>query len=333
MLFDIRPKKRKEDLFGREKELEELMSSVEPIVLVYGIRRIGKTSLLNVFCNEIKRCVFVDARWVSSYDDLVTGIVDNVSLIDEIKLKTPILEITKRGRKIERLKQAFEALNESGATLVIDEAQELRYLKDIRKILAWSYDNLDNLKVILSGSEVGVLEEFVGVDNYDSPLYGRAMKELRLERFDESKSMEFMRKGFLEYGMDVDEGEMKEVYEIMGGIVGWLTYYGHFRAEGRLDHLKALEEVRRTAKGLVRRELTRFLESRKTAKKRYCCILKAISLGLSRWSDIKRYCNESNDKRFSEALRRLEKYSFIGRENGYHLLDPLMKDAVAEVCR
>ncbi len=44
------------DLYDRKKELRNLENAIESgkIVLLTGIRRIGKTSLLNVFLNERK---------------------------------------------------------------------------------------------------------------------------------------------------------------------------------------------------------------------------------------------------------------------------------------
>ncbi len=58
-----------------------------------------------------------------------------------------------------------------------------------------------------------------------SPLYGRIMDELTLEPFSREKSMEFLRLGFRQYGVDVDENEVREVVDRLDGIVGWLTYY------------------------------------------------------------------------------------------------------------
>ncbi|WP_261340868.1 hypothetical protein [Thermococcus celer] len=44
MYFDERPKSKREDLYDREKELEELLSAIDsrrPRVLLKGIRRLG----------------------------------------------------------------------------------------------------------------------------------------------------------------------------------------------------------------------------------------------------------------------------------------------------
>jgi len=54
MLFSIAPKKKKSDLFNRESEYRKLEKDVQTgrIILLDGLRRIGKTSLLKVFLNE-----------------------------------------------------------------------------------------------------------------------------------------------------------------------------------------------------------------------------------------------------------------------------------------
>ncbi|MFP3240645.1 MAG: ATP-binding protein, partial [Caldivirga sp.] len=56
MLFDERPKARREDLFDRVKEVSEVIDAIDkgrPIIVLSGIRRIGKTSVLLVALNEV----------------------------------------------------------------------------------------------------------------------------------------------------------------------------------------------------------------------------------------------------------------------------------------
>jgi len=54
MLFDVRPKEDRRDLYDRERELSELRESIERGVwsAVYGVRRVGKTSVVNVAVND-----------------------------------------------------------------------------------------------------------------------------------------------------------------------------------------------------------------------------------------------------------------------------------------
>jgi len=59
MLFDVRPKENRKDLYDRDKEIDEIIESIERKVwlAVYGIRRVGKTSVVNVAINNPKYIV------------------------------------------------------------------------------------------------------------------------------------------------------------------------------------------------------------------------------------------------------------------------------------
>jgi len=49
MLFDLYPKTKLKDLFGREREFREFREALElgeGLIVIYGMRRTGKTSLL-----------------------------------------------------------------------------------------------------------------------------------------------------------------------------------------------------------------------------------------------------------------------------------------------
>jgi AAA+ ATPase superfamily predicted ATPase len=81
MYFDPRPKRRREDLFGRERELREFESSVKtnPLTVVSGIRRVGKTSLI-LIALEDKPGLVIDLRGVGqSRRDLYLRVEDAVS--------------------------------------------------------------------------------------------------------------------------------------------------------------------------------------------------------------------------------------------------------------
>jgi hypothetical protein len=56
LLFDPRPKARGEDLYDFDAELGKLLRALgEPVVLVSGLRRTGKTSLVLTALNESAR--------------------------------------------------------------------------------------------------------------------------------------------------------------------------------------------------------------------------------------------------------------------------------------
>ena len=53
----------------------------------------------------------------------------------------------------------------------------------VRSVTAHSYDDLENVTFIIAGSEVGLLWDFMGYENPSSPLYGRGVYEVVVERF------------------------------------------------------------------------------------------------------------------------------------------------------
>jgi len=96
--FDFKPKETKEDLFDREEELKKLLSSKdESIILLTGIRRIGKTSLLKVFLNESKLpYALVDVRYpLTSYRSLYTIFSNVLSQLNKERRVAEVLKIRK----------------------------------------------------------------------------------------------------------------------------------------------------------------------------------------------------------------------------------------------
>lgn len=77
--------------------------------------------------------------------------------------------------------------------IAFDEAQYLRFGGATRYdgILAYAVDNLENLTFILTGSEVGLLFDFLKFDNPEAPLFGRYHHDIILERFSKELSEEF----------------------------------------------------------------------------------------------------------------------------------------------
>ena len=57
MLFNLYPKTKLKDLFGREREFREFRMALElgeRLIVIYGMRRTGKTSLLKTCLYELK---------------------------------------------------------------------------------------------------------------------------------------------------------------------------------------------------------------------------------------------------------------------------------------
>ncbi len=139
MLFDLRPKKSRKDLFDREWELEELerASGRYPLILLLGIRRIGKTSVAWCFL-EGKRGFLVDMRGVvrraDLYERVARGLEESLSKMRKflkgirgIKIAGAEVEIRWRGTDSLSLTGLLTELNKLGEfVVVLDEVQHLR---------------------------------------------------------------------------------------------------------------------------------------------------------------------------------------------------------------
>jgi AAA+ ATPase superfamily predicted ATPase len=357
MLFDPRPKERRKEIFDRESELEGILRGMEeyPITIILGIRRIGKSSLLRVALNEFDGVgVYVDTRRLYSAG---SGYISSALLVDEIsrillgKGRAGFL----RGIKVESISfgglhlkprettwvdvlESLEGLGKKlGKKVVVafDEAQYLRFFgsrggRDFLAGVAYAYDSLPNIGFVFTGSEVGLLHDFIGIDDYSSPLYGRISEEVEVKPFPRELSEEFLRRGFDEVGLKVPEEEIKKAVDELDGIPGWLVEFG-FNYWKKGNFKTAMEATLNRARAMIKEELFE-LEKRSP---RYALILKAVSIGLSRWSQIKDYMEAKGgpitNARFNSLLVNLEKMGWVRKENGhYRMIDPVVEKVIRE---
>jgi len=335
MLFDLRPKSSRKDLFNREKELEFLDNAVErgdPLILVLGIRRIGKTSLLKSFL-ENWTGVYIDMRGVLRTADLYERISEGLSFgirrlkrylesIRGVRVLGLEVEVKWKGRDSISLSGLLEELDRFGERIVVifDEVQWIRppILMEVKSSIAYAYDNLENISIILSGSEIGLLKSFVGVDNSNSPLYGRYLLELMVERFSRDLSIEFLRQGFNELNVNVDGSVIEEAVDLFDGIVGWLVFFGRSYVDGVRD----LNRILDIAIQLALNEINKL-------NKRERLVLKAIAEGAKSWSSVRRYVEEKMGvtipkSSLTRTIKKLEKLSIV---KNYEFLDPIYERA------
>ncbi len=191
---------------GRKKELrilkEELARKEKSAILIYGRRRIGKTTL-------IKEALKSTSCKVISFTAVPDELSENARRLskatgDEIGLKN--LQIT----DFEALLGFISSLTEQ-IVLVIDEYQDLRKKAKGEVIDAYFRDFIDkatdNIKVIISGSAIRVMKDLLQNDN---PLYKRFTLEIPLGELD-----------YLESSLFYPERSIREkiaLYAVFGGI-------------------------------------------------------------------------------------------------------------------
>ena len=351
MYFDTSPKTKRTDLFGREFLLDTLVSytrdvSVRMIVLK-GLRRTGKTSLLNVALNEAKvMSLKVDVREAPYYDrkEFMAYLVEKI----KDKIGEPLFQkILKYFSKVEvsykdisttfflnieqKFSTFFEKLNEElqkkdeMLVLAFDEVQLLTKIK-FEYNLAAVYDNYKHIKLILTGSEMGLLDQFLGKKDAESPLYGRALMELDVPKFNEQETRTFLLKGFEQIKKTISLEEITEVITNFNGIIGCATQYGWFRSQGK-SHAQAVSVVVEEGVKLTQKELDTFLSHRNQS--RYLKLLRWIAKGYNQWGILKnQFVNEKakvSDRQLYLYLTELQDYGFVvKRDENYFVTDPLL---------
>ncbi|WP_292000594.1 ATP-binding protein [Caldivirga sp.] len=344
MLFDPAPKRSRDDLFNFENELRQFVQSLtmDRLILVTGLRRYGKTSLILTGLSEAKaRHIYVDCRLLPNNPTMrdLIGLMVNSGLgngwfRDIIRsldfIEVGVFGVRLRVRRVgEGLVRLIEELGES--VLVLDEAQLLRGIKgfNIPRLLAYIYDHLKT-RVVLSGSEVGLLYDFLGLHKPDSPLFGRAYREVRLRPLSEDKAIEFLRLGFRQVGIEPPEAIIHEAIKRLGGVVGWLTYFGYNYARGMRD----LEAIIDDASRLIASEVNKMLDVYSVARARYVAVLNAVAtLGKANWTSIKNIVEarlgKIPDTTLNNILRNLERVGVIAKTNKeYTITDPITREAI-----
>ena len=329
------------------------------MIVVKGVRRIGKSSLVRVGLrlHGVRLYAVFDARTVplltsdTVYEVIARGLeellrrsgglsrhlrellarVEGLSVAGfEVRdtRRSPDLEL----RVVEALDEAAEAAGEH-MVLVFDEAQDMAVVPGFARLLAHIYDYHQRVKLVLAGSEVGLLDRLLGRGNPRAPLYGRPYLEIEMPRLGREESLGFLEQGFTELGLQWPRAYMEEAVNRLDGIAGWLTAYGYY-AYATGSHREALERVLEEGASLVQAELERFLANRSQARTRYLALLECLAAGPLTWSELKtcletRIARGLNKAQFTRYVRELRDYSFVeksGRE--YRLADPLIRYAL-----
>ncbi|MEM4172748.1 MAG: ATP-binding protein [Candidatus Caldarchaeum sp.] len=357
--FSPGPKTDRRDLYDREKELSQLVDALrgrDRLIVVTGIRRIGKTSLIRVAVKESKLpCVYLDLRRLEAYSDaaLLSLLSDELNsfiplhkrlagylksvrgvsvegLYVSLSLKPPKPSLAKLLDEMDR----WAEKENQPLVIALDEAQELRFFKgryNFAKIIAYSYDSHRAVKFLVSGSEVGVLYSTLGLNDARSPLYGRYRKVIQLERFSPDLARDFLVEGFKQ------EGVVERAVDVFDGVVGWLAFYGSEVADrvrrGEEISESVLDAVVDEAVETVRQELLKL----KSLSRLYIPVLKSLSTGDKTWSQVRSSVEQGLGRtvakaQLSRALRNLENLSYIQRVDGrYVLLDRLTGVAVRDM--
>ena len=341
MKFDLNPTEKVEELYDRKKELGQLEGALkrhERLIVVYGLRRVGKTSLIRAMLNEKEfPYLFIDIKEIY-YEHASVAVSTLTEVIAEEFVKFASgagldPESFSGGLVDKSVTSLLKGINEwckaKGLFFVMafDEAQYLRFGGRVRYdgIIAWSVDNLSNISYVLTGSEIGMLRDFLRCEDVEAPLYGRFRDEICLDRFRKDASAEFLSAGFKESDIGATEEEIGDAVDNLGGVVGWLAYYGYYRCSLGLNHEEALAKVFEEGSKILASEVGKLVAR---SRKRYVYVLKAIANGVDRWGEIKAYVSAKgervSDTILSSLLRNLVKLGLVEKAGEtYSIPDPI----------
>lgn len=356
MYFDPSPKKDRKDLFNREDELTMFSNALtySPLIVIVGLRRTGKTSFMNVALSESDHPhIVLDMRGLSfnpSKADIVrkiesafnhmnrrwiSGILDAVKQVKGVSLlgSSISLDWSKEGLDLADLFDRVNAWTEDngGKFLVaFDELQLIRGEKSIPRLFAHIIDYNQSIRLVVTGSEMGLLFDFLGLEDPDSPLYGRHHTEIKMRNFERSESEEFLTMGFEQVGIDPQRDIVEYAVDRLGGIVGWLTLFGTRCRDQNSLSTEIVDDVVREGGRLARAEALKMVGY----SLRYGVVLNFLAKAKrASWRQVKSIM-EANENRtlpnptVSDTLNRLVKTSLVEKNEGYSIADRLLEEGV-----
>jgi AAA+ ATPase superfamily predicted ATPase len=372
--FELGPKTTRKGFFDFEEESAHFNKALREgarLVLIRGLRRTGKTSLLITGLEESSLPhLIIDARSITrgftvSRQSLISAVGQaqdsflrrNKAWVQDflqaakslrgvvLREEGPIVRLAwGPSKEAADLTAFFGALGDvaekrhTRMVIAFDEAQELKKLTDydVRGMLANIYDHVRGLQIVLTGSQFGLLQDFVGLEQPTSALYGRSHELISTRRLEGPEAERFLQLGFAQAGVRVPREIVDEAVRRSGGIIGWLALFGHeICKSSTMD--SALTRVNETASQVISSELNDFLQIRPgKAKARYQTLLSKVARsGPCGWTELKRALEEREGTRIADSIlanliSNLVKASFfeVTKEKGYQIADPMIAEVM-----
>lgn len=284
---------------GREDEINDLNklynSDKFEFAVMYGRRRIGKTTLLSHFCED-KESIFYVAEEHN----------DKFCLNNFSKIILKHFNMTGFINDFDDWEMAFKFIGKQAENkrivLVIDEFPYIAYAnKSIPSILQNVIDHYlkdTKLFLIICGSSMSFMEK--EVLSYKSPLFGRKTAQIKLEAFDFFTASKFFPKYSLE--------EKVLCYGLLGGVPQYLEKFD--------DSLSIEENIKES---FLNKSSYFYDEPRNLLKQElrepqfYNTIIEVIAKGSSKLNQIATKVGESTDK-CSKYINNLIELGILKKE-------------------
>lgn len=257
----------------REQEMETLQSEYErdgsALVVLYGRRRVGKTTLISEFIKDKKALFFLASEEAevqnrNSFKDKVAEFIDS-DLLRSADVKTwDVL-----------FKAIVDTQFESKPVIVLDEFQYLGKANPaFPSIFQRIWEELlkdRQIMVILCGSLISMMESQTLA--YGSPLYGRRTAQIRLTQIPFAYYHEFF--------PSKSRRELIEMYAVTGGVPKYIELFSESK-----DIYSAIGKCVLNRSGYLYDEPHFLLQQEVTEVGSYFSIIRAIAAGNSKLSAI-----------------------------------------------
>ena len=199
---------------GRQAELKTLeklyLSDDFEFAVVYGRRRVGKSSLLNEFSHYKDNVIFFSGIEFDGLENL------NIAVANILNCKAIPHVVAAPKTFLEAFQLVFEASLKEKIVLIIDEypylARADKSLNSVLQMLIDKYKDKSKLKLIISGSSMSFMEK--EVLSYKAPLYGRRTAQLKIDPFNFKDSLLMMPK--------MKDEDSFILYSVLGGTPKYL---------------------------------------------------------------------------------------------------------------
>ena len=249
---------------GRQIELEKLNAEYKrdgSFVVIYGRRRVGKTTLIKEFLKKKTAFYFL------ATEELEIQSMKRLAGVVARTTKNSLLQKATFTDWLDLFQIIAEYKPEEKKVLVIDEFPYLvKTNPAFPSVLQNAWDEIlkdSNVMLILSGSLIGMMQKHAL--SYDSPLYGRRTAQMRLAplSFTDVYAVQ-----------DLPFDKAVEQYAVTGGVPKYLEFF-----EDNRELEEQLKDTVLSKSGFLYEEPNFLLKSESMTAVNYFSIIKAIADG------------------------------------------------------